>query len=209
LISIIIADDHAMFREGVRNLLATEDEFQVVGEAGTGRDALQLCRELSPSVILLDIDLPEMDGIDVTRQIRDEGLPVKIIILTMYANEEYALRLIRAGAAGFIPKYVSGQILPTAIRSVMAEKTFIPEEMREKVLTRLLDNSSSEVDRLTDREMQVFKALAAGKTIHEIAETLGISPRTVETHKGRLMDKLGLKSTVELIKAAIRCGIMT
>ena len=208
MISIIIADDHAMFREGIRNLLNTEADFEVVGEAGTGREALRLCRELNPGVLLLDIDLPEMDGIDVTRNIRDEGLQVKIIVLTMYTNEEYAVRLIRLGAAGFIPKYVSGQILPVAIRTVMADKTFIPDEMREKVLTRLLDPSGSEVDRLSDRELQVFKALGRGESINEIAEALGISPRTVETHKSRIVDKMGLKNIAELVRAAIRLGIV-
>jgi len=208
MIRIAIADDHAMFREGIRNLLATEDGFEVVGEAGTGREALRICRELDPSALLLDIDLPEMDGIDVTRAVRDEGLPVRVIILTMHASEEYAVRLIRSGAMGFIPKYVSGQILPGAIRTVMAGKTFIPEDMRERVLARLLDSSRSELERLSDRELQVFKLLAVGKTIQEIAEMLGISPRTVETHKSRIMDKMGLKNIAELVRTAIRLEIV-
>jgi len=208
MINIVIADDHTMFREGVRNLLATEPGLKVVGETGTGREALRLCKELSPNIILLDIDLPDMDGIDVTRSIRDEGLHVKIIILTMYTNEEYAVRLIRSGAAGFIPKYFTGQILPVAIRTVMANKTFIPDDMREKVLARLLDASGSEVDRLTDRELQVFKALASGESISGIAEVLGISPRTVETHKSRIMDKMGLKNIAELVRMAIRLELI-
>jgi DNA-binding NarL/FixJ family response regulator len=208
MIRIAIADDHAMFREGIRNLLATDEGFEVVGEAGTGREALNICRELDPSVLLLDIDLPEMDGIDVTRSVRDEGLHVRIIILTMHASEEYAVRLIRAGAMGFIPKYLSGQILPGAIRAVMGGKTFIPDDMREKVLARLLDASRSELERLSDRELQVFKLLAIGNTIHEIAEALGISPRTVETHKSRIMDKMGLKNIAELVRMAIRLEIV-
>lgn len=208
MIRIAIADDHAMFREGIRNLLATEDGFEVVGEAGTGREALQICRELDPSVLLLDIDLPEMDGIDVTRSVRDEGLSVRIIILTMHASEEYAVRLIRSGAMGFIPKYVSSQILPGAIRTVMGGKTYIPDDMREKVLSRLLDSSRSELERLSDRELQVFKLLAVGKAIQEIAEMLGISPRTVETHKSRIMDKMGLKNIAELVRSAIRLELV-
>lgn len=208
MISIFISDDHVMFREGMRRLLEVEDDFSIIGEAGTGRETLEKCRELSPDVLLLDIDMPEMDGIDVTKRIQDEGMKIKIIILTMHMNEEYAVRLIKSGASGFVPKYVSGTILPSAIRLVISGKTYIPEEMKETVLSRLLDSQKNETNRLSDRELQVFKSLAEGKTIHEIADALCISPRTVETHKSRIMAKLDLKNIAELVRVAIRMGLV-
>jgi len=204
MIKVLIADDHAIFREGVRSLLEMKNDIEIIGEADTGRDALQKCRDLKPDIILLDLDLPEMDGLDVTRRIKDEGMDVKIVILTMHTNEEFAVRLFKAGASAFVPKYSSSKNLPQIIRSVMEGKTYMPEEMKEVVMTRLIGPTKTGAETLSDREMQVFSAIVEGMSIKDIADKFGISPKTVETHKSRFMDKLGLKTTADIFKAKAR-----
>lgn len=208
MIEILIADDHAIFREGVRSLLEVKNDLRIVGEAGRGREALQMCRELKPDVILLDLDLPDIDGLEVTRRIGEEGLKTKIIIMTMHTNEEFAVRLFQAGAAAFVPKYSSSRILPNIIRSVMEGDTFLPEEMKELVMSRLIGSKKTGAELLSDREMQVFKSIVEGLSIKEIADKFGISPKTVETHKSRFMEKLGLKTTADIFKTAIRMGLI-
>jgi two-component system, NarL family, response regulator NreC len=208
MIKVVIADDHAMFREGIRMLLEMEQDMEIAGEAGTGREALDLCRALNPDVLLLDLDLPELDGMDVTRQAGAEGLAVKILILTMHTNEEYVARLLQAGASGFVPKYSSSKTLPSVIRSVMQGKTYIPEEMKDVVMNRLINSPKNGAGALSDREMQVFASIVEGLSTKDIAEKLSISPRTVETHKSRLMEKLGLKSTADIYRAAMRMGLI-
>jgi len=208
MIRVLLADDHAMFREGIRMLLETENDMEISGEAGTGREALDLCRTLKPDVLILDLDLPELDGMDVTRRIGEESLPVKIVILTMHTNEEYVARLLQSGAAAFVPKYSSSKTLPVAIRAVMDGKTYIPGEMKDTIMNRLIDVSRSGAGALSDREMQVFTSIVEGLSTKDIAGKLSISPRTVETHKNRLMEKLGLKSTADIFRAAMRMGLM-
>lgn len=208
MINIVLADDHKIVRDGLRALLELEDDIHIAGEAGTGREALDECLSKKPDILVLDMDMPDLDGLDVTKTIQDDEIPVLVIILTMYSNEQYAVRLLMSGARAFLPKSLSGHDLPDIIRKVHAGETFIPEDMRESVISTMVSAAKRRASVLSDRELQVFTAYAQGKERSEIAKILGVSPRTVETHKRRVMEKLGLKSTADLIKAAIRDGIV-
>ena len=137
-----------------------------------------------------------------------ENPAVKIIVLTMYSNEELAVRLFKAGASGFIPKFLSGKTLPSAIRSVVGGATYIPDEIRDAVTARLISPEKSGVAHLSDRELQVFKALAEDRSVNDIADMMGISPRTVETYKSRVMSKMNLASIIDLYRAAVRHGLI-
>jgi DNA-binding NarL/FixJ family response regulator len=205
---VLIADDHAMFREGVRSVLETEPDIEVAGETGTGVETIRACAELRPDVVLLDLDMPDLDGMDVMRRITDEKLPVKVVILTMFTNKDYAVRLLSAGASAFVPKYSSGRILPQVIRTVMNGEMYVPDEMKDIVIQSALGRNKSEIQSLSDREIQVLTAIAEGLSTKEIAGKYNISPRTVETHQKRLMDKLGLKNKPDVYKAAIRMGLV-
>ena len=205
---IILADDHLIIRDGLRALLELEDDFEIVAEAGTGRDTMDVCRKHKPDVLILDLDMPEIDGLDVTKALQTELPDMKIIVLTMYGTEEYAVRLLSSGASGFVPKSQSAHQLPDIIRNVLAGQTFLPEDLKDTVLNTMLASGGRKSSNLSDRELQVFSAYARGKERSEIADMLGVSPRTVETHKRRIMQKLNAKSMADLIKIAIREGII-
>lgn len=208
MISIVLADDHDIVRDGLKMLLELEDDFEIAGTANTGRAALELCREKEPDVIVLDLDMPDMDGMDVTKQLQSESSPVKIIILTMHYSEKYAVRMLLNGVSAFVPKNTPGDELPGIIRQVMSGKTFVPEYMRETVISNMVSQSRKKSPELTDRELQVFASYAKGMERAEIAETLHISPRTVDAHKQKIMEKLGIDNMADLIKAAIRDGVI-
>ena len=208
MISIVLADDHDIVRDGLKMLLELEEEFEIVGTASTGREALELCRVKNPHVIVLDLDMPDMDGMDVAKQLQSESSPVKIIILTMHCTEKYAVRLLINGVSAFVPKNTPGDELPGIIRQVMTGKTFVPEDMREAVISNMVSQSRKKSPELTDRELQVFAAYAKGKERAEIANSLHISPRTVDAHKQNIMEKLGSDNMADLIKAAIREGVI-
>ena len=208
MIRVLIADDHAMFREGVRAVLETEPDIEVVGETANGRETLARCQELKPDVILLDLDMPELDGLDVTRRLKEQGAAAKIIILTMFTSRDYAMRMLSAGAMAFVPKHSSAKILPEVIRAVMRGQVHVPEDMKDIIVQSAFGQNKSEILALSDRELQVLKAIAEGLTIKDIAEKYNISPRTVETHKARLTQKLGVKNKAELFKTATRMGLI-
>lgn len=209
MITVVLADDHAIFREGLARLLELEKDFQVVGEASNGREAITVCEALNPDVIILDFDMPDLDGLEVTKQLSFSNLHTSILILTMHASEEFALRLLQAGASGFLVKCSSAKILPSAIRDVAKGRIFIQPDMAENITARLLSHShTSPTAILSDRELQIIAAIASGRELKEIALDFCISPRTVETHKNRAMRKLGLKNVAELVHFAIRHGLV-
>lgn len=208
MIRIVLADDHDIVRDGLKLLLELEDDFEIAGTANTGREALELCRSEKPDVIVLDLDMPDMDGMDVTKQLQSESNPVKILILTMHCTEKYAVRLLVNGASAFIPKNTPGDELPGIIRKIMDGETYVPADMREAVISSMVSQSRKKGSELTDREHQVFAAYANGKDRAEIADMLHISARTVDAHKQKIMEKLGVKNMADLIKAAIRDGVI-
>ncbi len=208
-IKVLIVDDHALLREGIRSLLASHDDIEVVGEAANGSEAIEKVREVDPDVILMDIAMPIMDGLEATRRIRKQNPKIKIIILTQYDRKDYVLSSIKSGAAGFIPKNVIISELVSAIRTAYSGDAFLHPSVAKMVIEDYLRQvEPSPYDRLTDREREVLKLVAEGLTNQEIADLLSVSVKTVLGHRTSLMEKLGIHNRTELIKYAIRKGLI-
>jgi two-component system, NarL family, invasion response regulator UvrY len=209
MITILLADDHALVREGLCRLLQDYPDLHVVGEASDGQETLHLARQLQPNIILMDLSMPELDGIETTKRIVDEGLKSRVMILTMHANEEYAVRVLQAGARGFIGKGAPSQEVIEAIRKVAAGGIFLPSALAEALPTRYIrKGDDSPLETLSDRELQVLKRLAEGRTGREIAQELHLSSKTVDTYRARLLAKLELSTTADLIRFALRHGVI-
>jgi DNA-binding NarL/FixJ family response regulator len=208
-IKVLIVDDHALLREGIRSLLASHDDIEVVGEAANGSEAIEKVREVDPDVILMDIAMPIMDGLEATRRIRKQNPNIKIIILTQYDRKDYVLSSIKSGASGFIPKNVIISELVSAIRTTHSGDAFLHPSVAKMVIEDYLRQvEPSPYDRLTDREREVLKLVAEGLTNQEIANLLSVSVKTVLGHRTSLMEKLGIHNRTELIKYAIRKGLI-
>jgi DNA-binding NarL/FixJ family response regulator len=212
MIKIVIVDDHDLFREGIRAILEKDPSFSIVGEAGEGQEAIRLVNEVLPDVVLVDISLPGgIGGLEAAEVMVADHPDIKIIILTQYESREYIKRAIRIGAHGYLLKRsVSGQ-LKEAIRAVQSGKRYLHPVAAEELVDMVTTDRKLEEDdyeRLTRREKQVFKLLAEGKTSREIAKHLTISLKTAITHRSNLMAKLGMHSRAELIKYAVRRGII-
>lgn len=212
-IRLLVVDDHAIVREGICALLELSPETKVLGEAANGSEALELVEKLKPDVVVMDIVMPFMDGIEATRRICKEFPAVKVLVLTQYDDREHVLQIIAAGAAGFINKTTVSSELVRGIRAVYRGDSFLSpavaryliEDFRQDPSTKWARDSYNE---LTGREREILKLLAEGYTTREIAQLLVVSPKTVEGHKTRLMAKLDLKNRVELVKYAIKKGIV-
>ena len=205
MIRILIADDHDLFRAGLRMLIETQEDMKVVGESGTGRETLGQCRKIRPDVLLLDLDMPDIDGIEVAQQAVSTQPEVRILVLTMYDNEDYAMRLMRCGAAGYIVKGTSPKELPEAIRKVMRGEQYISPHINEQIILEAQKFKKGEpLDLLSTREIQVLGKLAQGHSIRDIAEELDLSAKTVETYKRRTMNKLDLRNISDLTRFAIK-----
>ena len=210
-ISVLLVDDHAVVREGLRRLLSDYSEIQIVGEAADGHDALRQVRQLSPNVAVVDLSMPGLDGIEVTKLIAKEAPNTRVIVLTMHANQDYATRLLHAGAKGFIGKGAPGGELAAAILKVANKGTYLPPQILETLPHRMAASAAgqpSPVEALSDRELQVLKLLAEGNTGREIGEQLHLSVKTVDTYRARLLTKLCLETTSDLIRFAIRNGVI-
>jgi len=209
MIRIVVVDDHALVRAGICSLLSSQDDISVIAETGSGREAVKICEQLKPNIVLLDLSIPDLDGLEATKQIMAEAPQIKVIILTMYENEEYATRVLNAGAKGFIVKRMSPEELPSVIRKVMAGETCITESiMRQIVLRKTSSGDQSMLSLLSDRELQIFHKLARGSSGAKIADELGLSASSVATYKSRIMDKLGLENQAELMRFALRLGLI-
>ena len=213
-IRVLVTDDHAIVRDGICALLALTGDIEAVGEATNGREALEMVSRLSPDIVLMDIVMPLMDGLEATRRIHKEFPETKVIVLTQYEDKEYVIPVIEAGASGFISKGVAASELTSAIRSVYRGDSFLSPS-----IARLLVEDYREIARagksrdaseqLTDREREILKLLAEGHSTREIAQMLVISPKTVERHKTNLMAKLDIHNRLDLFKYALRKGIIT
>lgn len=209
MIRVIIADDHELFRGGLRLLLETKSDISVVGETGTGRETIDACASLKPDVVLLDLDMPDMDGIEVTRQIASSMPDVRVLIVTMFDSEEYAARLIREGASGYIVKGTSPKELPDAIRKVASGSAYITPSIAEKLAMRnRRPGGASPLSLLSTREIQVLTRIASGQSILEIADELCLSNKTIETYKSRTMSKLEMRNVSDLTRFAIQQGLI-
>ncbi len=209
MIRLLVVDDHTLVRDGLVRLLDSEYDMQVVARTGSGREAVELCRQHRPDVVVLDYNLPDQDGLETTRQIMALEQGARIVILTMYASEEYATRLLRAGAAGFVVKVASTDELAAAIRKVAAGGTYVSAPIMEKMVGRLGQGPEENPEAgLTNREMQVLLRLARGMTTREVSEELCLSSSTVETYRSHILEKLGLRNNSDLTRFAIRRGLI-
>jgi two-component system response regulator NreC len=213
-IRILLADDHAILRDGIRALLNDERDLHVVGEAENGRQALDQARSLRPDIVIMDIGMPLLSGLEATTQIRRDVPEARVLILTMHQNEEYLAQVMAAGASGYVLKDVAGRELVAAIRQVAQGETFFSPSMAKTLTTLYLHSLEAErthdpYEDLTIREREVLQLVAEGFTNHQIAEMLSLSIKTVKTHRLHLMQKLDLHDRTELVKYAFQKGIIT
>lgn len=211
---VLLVEDHIVVRQGIKALLSDEPDIQIVGEADNGREALALVDTLQPNVVLMDISMPGMNGIEATRQVRQRHPEVKVVVLSMHANEEYVFQVLRAGASGYVLKQSDSSEVLTAIRAALAGGSFLSPPISQAVINDYVQRAESrgrgdDLDLLTSREREVLQLLAEGLSNREIAEQLSISIKTVETHRGNMMNKLGVSSKTELVKYALRKGWAT
>jgi len=211
-IHILIADDHSIVREGVRMILDGQEDFDVVGEASTGREALEQARRLKPDVVVMDISMPDMTGIEATAKIRSELPNTQVMGLTMHEDESYVFELLKAGAAGYVLKRAAAEDLVSAVRAAHQGEAFLYPTVAKMVvqdfLQRTTSHDKSALDGLTDREREVLTLIAEGLTNQEIAGRLYISIKTVQTHRAHIMEKLNLHDRTELVRYAIRKGLI-
>jgi two-component system invasion response regulator UvrY len=206
---VLVVDDHTLVRAGVARLLEAEEDIEVVGQTGSGHEAVELSRKLKPDVVILDYSLPDLDGLEATQQIISASSGVRVLILTMYANEEYATRLIRAGAAGFMIKGASADELLVAVRKVARKGIYVSPSVQEKMVTRIGQSAEDAPEAaLSNREMQVLVRLGRGATTREVSEALSLSLSTVETYRSRILEKLNLRNNSDLTRFAIRRGLI-
>lgn len=210
-IRVLLADDHAMFREGVKSLLGGYEDIEVVGEATNGREALDRVTELVPDVVLLDIDMPIMGGLEAARRIQKENPKTRLLALTQYEDSEYILSMLRVGVRGYIPKIATASELVSAIRTVSRGESYLYPSATTALIEEYLlqsGNEKSDYERLTDREREILQLVAEGRSNREIADMLFISIKTVLRHRSDMMDKLALHNRTDLIKYAISKGII-
>jgi len=210
-IRVLVVDDHAMFREGIRALLKDCEDVEIVGEASEGRDAIDKVRRLAPQVVLMDIVMPIMGGLEATRRIRKKNPGVKVLVLTQYDDPEYVLSMLRAGARGYISKTAPASDLISAIRAVHRGESFLyPSAAMTLIQEYLMQvaEEKNEYERLTDREREILQLVAEGHTNRQIADALFISVKTVLRHTTNMMQKLGLRNRTELIKYAMGKGLI-
>ncbi len=204
---IVLADDHAIIRQGLAPLLEAEEGLELLAQAGNGREAWDLIESLRPDVAILDISMPEMTGIEVTRRVVDAGLYTQVILLTMHDDPSAALEAEEAGASGYVLKDNSFEELVQAVHAVVAGSRFVTPSIREKL--RKLQRQGQTATQLSKREREVIKLIALGRSSKEIGRIMGISPRTVDTYRKRLMDKLDLHTLAEVVRYAVRTGMVT
>ena len=206
-IKIILVDDHQMFRDGVKSVLCDEENIDVIGEVGNGNDLFDLLKTKTPDLIITDISMPDISGIEVAKHVSENYPDIKILILSMHSNEEFISKALNVGANGYLPKDTNMTELLEAINTIYKGENYFNKEISNTILKSLINKSkeeSSSNKTLTKREKEIIKLVVEGLTNKEIADKLCISIRTVDSHKNNIMQKLNLKSSVELVKYAIK-----
>jgi len=211
---VLLAEDHTIVRKGLSALLEAEEGIEVIGEAQDGREALLKTEQLQPDVVIMDITMPGLNGLEATRQIKKRFPKVKVLILTVHSDEEYVRQILHAGASGYLVKQAAPQELVFAIDSVRRGESYLSPSVSGMVVKGYVDHAAGADDdstlrRLTDREREVLQLIAEGKSTRDIAELLHMSVKTAETHRARLMGKLDIHSTAELTQYAIRKGVIS
>lgn len=207
-IRVLLVDDHIVLRDGLKSLLNNESDIEVIGDVGDGREAISVVESLRPDVILTDISMPGLNGIESVRMLRHEHPTLKIIILSMHSGQEYVLQSLQAGANGYIVKQADASEVLAAIRSVMAGGAYLSPTISKHLIDDYLSQTAEEISapKLTTREREVAQLIAEGQSTREISETLTISVKTVETHRMNIMKKLNAKSATDIIKYALKKG---
>ena len=206
---ILLADDHKILRDGLRSLLEQQENFQVVGEAEDGRAAVRLARQLAPQVIVMDIGMPDLNGVEATRQILEENSSIKIVALSLQSDGSVVRRMLQAGAKGYLVKEAAFDELVKGINAVVAGRTYLSEAITGVVVQQLVSPASDAPSPLTAKEREVLQLLAEGKGTKEIATALFVSTKTIDTHRQHIMAKLDLHNLADLTKYAIREGLTT
>ncbi len=215
MIRLLLCDDHAMFRQGLRSILETEEDFRIIGEASTGREAVRYALETKPDVILMDIQMPELDGVASTKAVLVEQPDAKVIILTMYRQDKYVFEAIKVGARGYLLKDADANDLIDAIRRVAAGETLLNAEMAASILDEfrkvgeLPEHPDHKISELTEREEDILRLLAQGSSNQEIAQSLGVSEKTVRNRLSEIFSKLRLNNRTQAALYALREGIAT
>jgi DNA-binding NarL/FixJ family response regulator len=214
---VVLIDDHTVLRDGLRMLLSLEPDLEVVGEAGSGEAGIAVAEERRPQVVVTDVGLPDVDGVEVTRRLRETLPESRVLVLTVHDEDHYVFTLIQAGASGYLLKNAAGTDLVSAIRTVAAGKPWLQPEIAQRLMSlaggrppaRPKSGLDALIEPLTSRELEVLRLLAGAASNREIAETLTISPRTVETHLANIYGKLGVRGRTEAMLWAIREGLAT
>ena len=208
MIRVFIADDHTIVRQGLKRILAETPDMAVTGEAENGIEALKKIREGEWDVVLLDVSMPGRNGVDTLKQIMSEKKSLRVLILSMYPEDQYAVRLLKAGASGYMTKETAPEELVQAIRKIAQGKKYISPMLAELLLDELdCDSEKEPHKRLTDREYQVFRMLGSGRTVSEIAGSMSLSVKTISTHRTHILEKMKLKNNAELTLYAIQNGL--
>ena len=208
MITILLADDHALVRQGFSMMLGAQPDMQIVGQAGNGREAVELATKLRPDVAIMDVAMPELNGIEATRRLAEFSPRTRVLALSMHKDSVYVREILRAGARGYLLKDSSDADLLAAVRAVAKGEGYISPGVSEAVLSDYRRHVGNPLDLLTGREREVLQLIAEGKTNKEIATALNLSVYTVEAHRGRVMEKLNLHSTGELVRFALRNGMI-
>jgi two-component system response regulator NreC len=210
---VLLVDDHEIVRAGLRSLLERQAHIEIVGEASSGAEAVELAVQLEPDVVLMDVSMPDMDGVEATRKIKEQAPEINVLALTVHEEEAYFFEMLTAGASGYVPKRASPQILLTAIGIVAKGEVFLHPAVAGALVQEYVQDGRSDArkrvyDGLTPRQREVLTLIAEGLSNHEIASELDISVRTVERHRENIMKRLNLHSRVELVKYALRKGLV-
>jgi len=213
--TILIIDDHPLFREGLKAIIERDNRFEVVGEAGNGREGLRLAKELKPDLALVDMSLPDQSGIQLTRELKNASLKTRIMMITMHSKVDYIVKAFQAGATGYVVKESASERLLQGMDTVLKGEYFMDSSVSHKVVKKLMQFpekgakiTDASYDTLTPREQEIMVLLTEGLSSKEIADKLFISPKTVENHRANIMNKLELHSTIELVRYAAKLGLI-
>ena len=205
---ILLADDHAVVRQGFRRILESQPDMEIIGEAGNGREAVELAGKLTPDLVVMDVAMPELNGIEATRRLKDGSPRTRVLALSMHKDAVYVREILRAGAQGYLLKDAIDADLVAAVRAVAGGEGYLSPGVANAVLTDYRQHVTDPIDLLSSREREVLQLIAEGKTNKEIAVLLNLSVYTVDAHRGRIMEKLNLHSTGELVRFAVRKGLI-